>query len=416
MEGGQIVEQGLDNPQTECCRRWQKAMIKRELLFSLTVAEAGRRYAAVTLSKVEDDGIADPRNPPQSTSTHISHTASSSTCFEVLSQPVAIISAISQKYLSGPDGRKQVAAMISLPVGLPAVVRSPMIALMGAALGTSISPSLLQQAYEWLLPIAGMVLLSIFGGGLSWLYFNKIGRLDPVTAFFSAMPGGVIEMVMLGGAHGGDEKIIALVHASRIFIVVLVTPFLVSLISGEAIGARTALYLPLSSLDWSASSWLLFCMGAGSVLGAILRFPAYPLLGPMAVSGLLHYFDVMNIHTPSMLLWAAQVVIGCSIGLRFAGVPLARLLLTFFLSIGSVAILLSSATIFAVGVYALTGIAIPSLLLAYSPGGLAEMSIVALTLHIAVPFVVTHHVLRVILVILGASTVFGFFVVQKQTK
>ncbi|MEM7568010.1 MAG: AbrB family transcriptional regulator, partial [Pseudomonadota bacterium] len=50
--------------------------------------------------------------------------------------------------------------------------------------------------------------------------------------------------------------------------------------------------------------------------------------------------------------------------------------------------------------------AIP-VLLAYSPGGLAEMSLIALTLQIEVAFVATHHVVRVLLVMLLATPVFA---------
>jgi uncharacterized membrane protein AbrB (regulator of aidB expression) len=47
-----------------------------------------------------------------------------------------------------------------------------------------------------------------------------------------------------------------------------------------------------------------------------------------------------------------------------------------------------------------------SLTLAYSPGGLAEMSLVALSLGIDVAFVAAHHIVRVIFVMVGAGPAF----------
>jgi uncharacterized protein len=47
------------------------------------------------------------------------------------------------------------------------------------------------------------------------------------------------------------------------------------------------------------------------------------------------------------------------------------------------------------------------LLLAYSPGGLAEMSLIALSLGIEVAFVAAHHVIRVLIVMIGATPAFA---------
>jgi uncharacterized membrane protein AbrB (regulator of aidB expression) len=47
------------------------------------------------------------------------------------------------------------------------------------------------------------------------------------------------------------------------------------------------------------------------------------------------------------------------------------------------------------------------LLLAYSPGGLAEMSLVAVSIGVEVAFVAAHHVIRVFIVMLGAAPVFA---------
>jgi len=47
------------------------------------------------------------------------------------------------------------------------------------------------------------------------------------------------------------------------------------------------------------------------------------------------------------------------------------------------------------------------LLLAYSPGGLAEMSLVALALQIEVAFVAAHHIIRILFVMVSAGPVFA---------
>ncbi|QCJ00838.1 AbrB family transcriptional regulator [Agrobacterium larrymoorei] len=46
-------------------------------------------------------------------------------------------------------------------------------------------------------------------------------------------------------------------------------------------------------------------------------------------------------------------------------------------------------------------------MLGYSLGGVAEMSLIALTLGIEVPFVVFHHIVRVLLVLAGSAAIFA---------
>jgi hypothetical protein len=44
------------------------------------------------------------------------------------------------------------------------------------------------------------------------------------TCYFAAMPGGLNDMTIMGGAMGGEERAIALAHALRILTVVLTIP------------------------------------------------------------------------------------------------------------------------------------------------------------------------------------------------
>ncbi len=46
-------------------------------------------------------------------------------------------------------------------------------------------------------------------------------------------------------------------------------------------------------------------------------------------------------------------------------------------------------------------------MLAYSPGGLAEMSLVALALQIEVAFVAAHHIIRILFVMMSAGPIFA---------
>ena len=63
---------------------------------------------------------------------------------------------------------------------------------------------------------------------------------------------------------------------------------------------------------------------------------------------------------------------------------------------------------------AITGIDFLLLVLAYSPGGLAEMGLVALYLHLDTALVACHHIFRVVLV--GFSSGLSFKAKLRYTK
>jgi uncharacterized membrane protein AbrB (regulator of aidB expression) len=71
------------------------------------------------------------------------------------------------------------------------------------------------------------------------------------------------------------------------------------------------------------------------------------------------------------------------------------------------AILLGMTVGFALALNGITGIGIRDLILAYSPGGLAEMSLVSLALGGDAAFVSTHHIVRIILIVVFAPLLFG---------
>ena len=61
---------------------------------------------------------------------------------------------------------------------------------------------------------------------------------------------------------------------------------------------------------------------------------------------------------------------------------------------------------FAAALSPISGIPFAPIVLAFSPGGLAEMSLIALALGIETAFVATHHVARIAMIVIAAPLVF----------
>jgi uncharacterized membrane protein AbrB (regulator of aidB expression) len=83
-------------------------------------------------------------------------------------------------------------------------------------------------------------------------------------------------------------------------------------------------------------------------------------------------------------------------------------------SLGSSVLMIGLSVMFAWGVSHLTQYTLTELLLAYSPGGLAEMGLLALALQLEVALVSTHHILRILLVVAGASILMPLFGISKR--
>lgn len=283
-------------------------------------------------------------------------------------------------------------------------LRTVMIIVLGVLLGSAFSPEILERAALWpitLVSLAGYVLLSTVAG---YLYFRLAG-FEPKTAFFSGVPGGLNEMVTLTGAMGGDERQVSVAHTTRIFLVVMILPFLFRLIEDFDPGLRTfsADGAPLTAADIGL---LTGSAVAGLYIARFLRLPAPHLAGPMVASAAVHLLGLTHAAPPVILVAAAQVLLGASVGARFAGLTYRDL--GRILRLGGLAtlILLTITGVFAVGLNALTGIPFESIVLAFSPGGLTEMSLVALALNVDTAFVATHHIVRITVVVMLVPLLF----------
>ncbi len=298
-----------------------------------------------------------------------------------------------------------IASLSGVNLQVPGTLRSVMVTVLGVLLGSTFTPEVVGKASQWPATLISLAIYIMVLTGLLYLYFVKVQKFDPVTAYFSATPGGLNEMVIAGGSMGGDERTIALVHGSRILLVVMVIPFWFRFTEGER-AITTAVGPSIATTSLLDIGVLVACAVIGVILGKLIRLPAYRIVGPMLVSGGVHVAGWTQSAPPWEIVAVAQVVVGSSVGARFSGVPVDRVLKTIGASLGSTALMLITTVIFAFILAPLTGIAFEPIVLAFSPGGLAEMSLIALSLGIETAFVATHHVSRIAMIVIAAPLIF----------
>lgn len=298
------------------------------------------------------------------------------------------------------------AALYGLPVRSLHPLRMAMVTILGVMLGSSFTPALFSQLGAWPLPLSGLLVYCAATLGAGVLYFRYVAGVDVTTSFFSAAPGGLNEMTIVGTQMGGDERIISLTHAVRILIAVFTIPIWFRIFMDYSPAARAAANVGMLEVPVLELAKLGACAVIGGILGKRLRLPAWQVLGPMIASAAAHMTGLTAARPPIELISAAQVVMGVGVGCRFAGTRLSEVRTAILHAMVFAGITIAIAVLSATVLHQLTGLPIAALVLAYAPGGLAEMSLVALALSIDIAFVATHHAFRLLIVLAITPPIF----------
>jgi membrane AbrB-like protein len=301
-----------------------------------------------------------------------------------------------------------VAAFAGLRVGMRVQLRQGMIIILGVLLGSGFSADLARQLGQWAVSLGIVSLMTLSAATLCYFWLRHFTDWNKPTCYFAAMPGGLNDMTILGGAMGGEERAIALAQALRILTVVMTIPVWYRLVNGAQTSVLTMVRGPTGN-DWRDYAILIACGIAGAAVARLLRLPAAFMMGPMFLSAAVHLGGFTASRPPGELVAAAQVVVGAGIGCRFVGAAIDKLHKEMAASIGAAVIMIIVAVVFAKISVAITGLNLDATVLSYAPGGFAEMSLIGLALGIEVAMVATHHLFRLFLILLTSPLIFRFW-------
>ncbi|WP_354059015.1 AbrB family transcriptional regulator [Devosia sp. 2618] len=307
-------------------------------------------------------------------------------------------------------------AGIRVPISWP--LRSVMIGVIGLVAGGAFVPETVNQAGNWIFSLAGVAVYCAITTALGLFVCLKLGKLDRTTAAFSAAPGGLSEILVLGPSYGADVRWLSLVHGMRVAVIVVAVPLFIVWAANGSLGAsppnRTIDFtFDLSPLDMAI---LAACLAIGVVGGRRIGLPAAPLTGPLLLSAIVHYFGLTQANPPQLALIFAQIVIGTSVAQFFANVSLRQIAAGLAIGGGITLINLIIAVLFALGFQTWLQVPFSSGLIALVPGGLPEMSLIAIALELDPAFVSLHHLFRVVLVLVLLPILIPLWADAKPTK
>lgn len=292
----------------------------------------------------------------------------------------------------------------------PNQFRAIFIAVIGLAIGAQVTLDLFKSAGVFVYSFSALIVFVVLAQGFNYAIFRKFGKYDPPTAFYSGAPGGLYESIALGEVAGADLSVLMLQQFLRIILVVSLIPIGFSWWYGAPVGSASGLSLanetlatPLNYATLAVVGWL------GLTIAKVMHFPAPQLIGPIAAAAFVNLTGVAEIIVPSWAISVAQLVIGTALGMRFNGMTYEQLLRGIWLSFLSVSGMLVIGFLLSLAILPFTGQTLEVLLISFAPGGVTEMTLVALSLAANPAFVTLHHLFRIIVTVILLSQSKRFF-------
>jgi uncharacterized protein len=300
-------------------------------------------------------------------------------------------------FLSGSILAVAAASLASRPMLMPAPLVRVLLVLIGISLGAVVTPATLNGIAAYPLSIAVLIVAMACVSFSGAAYLRAVHGWDKLTAYLAAAPGGLSQVMGLAAEFNADMRAIAIVQTVRVAIIAIGLPAGLSLL-GLVGHARRSVG---GSFDPSQIDELAILVAASTVAAVIanrIRFPGGLLFGAMLTSGALHGSGYIHVAMPWWVTNTVMIAFGAVTGSRFAGTPL-RLLAKFIgAAFGSFAIAVTITAVFAAGLVGILALPVGEVMIAYAPGAVDAMMLLALALNLDPVYVGAHHLVRIFFV------------------
>lgn len=303
-------------------------------------------------------------------------------------------------FLSGSILAVASAALAGRPMLVPVPAVRVLVVLIGISLGSVVTPETLQGMASYPLSIAMLVLATIGISISGTAYLRGVHKWDTTTAYLAAVPGGLSQVLTVALDIGADLRAIAIVQSIRVAIVAVGLPAVLAMLGlvGPAPARAAALLGPFPFGE------LIVLVVASAVAATViykLRFPGGLMFGAMITSAALHGSGLIHVVLPWWFTTGVMIAFGSVTGSRFANTPIRLLLHYLGAAFGSFAVAFAVSVIFALVPVALLSLPIAEVMIAYAPGAVDAMMLLALALHVNPVYVGAHHLTRIFFVLLS---------------
>lgn len=252
--------------------------------------------------------------------------------------------------------------------------------------------------------LVGMALATATCAFAVALLLARAARLNLTAAFLASLPTSPVEAALMAERFQCNPGVVILAQTVRIAAVVVLVPVIIYAIDGWPSSAG----LRVPAVFDAAGTAILLAVGvAGALLFRLLRVANPFFLGPLAASSALAAVGFGPFFYPSVILSAAQIVLGVWLGSTFrrdlfqaAG----RLVIT---SILATLALLAMTSGVAVTIALSLGLNWELMVLSAAPGGVTEMALTAKFLGQDVALITAFHLTRIFIFIPNIPWIIG---------
>ncbi|RED54923.1 AbrB family transcriptional regulator [Cohnella lupini] len=285
----------------------------------------------------------------------------------------------------------------------PGYLRNAGLIVVGYAIGLSFTNDTLKEIVRQLPSMVLLTLLLLLLCMLTAYGLSRLAGISFPTSLTGSIPGGLTQMVSLAEETKGiDMTVVAFLQVSRLMMIVVFVPLIIfsplmGANSSPSNGAASVL-ATANSANWSdllpdILPYALLCTGL-ALLGKKVRFPTTFLLAPLIGAAVLHLSGVHGPSLPDTFIAAAQLVIGCYVGLLLKPEKLPNKLRIVTLALISGVILIVGACGLSYLMTKIHSVSVPTALLSLSPGGMDQMGIIAHEINANVSIVTSYQIFR----------------------
>jgi membrane AbrB-like protein len=302
-------------------------------------------------------------------------------------------------YLSGSIMAVAAASLAGRPMLIPTPLMRVLMTLIGISLGAVVTPETLQGMATYPLSLAVLMVACACISLAGTLYLRTVHGWDTVGAYLATAPGGLSQVMAIAIEMNADVRGIAIVQTIRVVIVAVCLPALLGLFG---LGSNTTPTVG-GSFNPAQLDELAILVTVSSVAAYAayrVRFPGGLLFGAMIASAALHGSGYIHAVMPWWVAYSVMIAFGAVTGSRFAGTPLRMLLRFVGAALGSFATAVVIVAVFAVILVEILSLPLAEVIIAYAPGAVDAMMLLALALNLNPVYVGAHHLMRIFFVLL----------------
>ena len=318
----------------------------------------------------------------------------------IISIPSAIIAEyfnVPLAWFLGPMLITSIASLAGFKTKMPRLILSLVLILLGLYIGNYIDKTLFSQMQQWAWTSLIMLVYILTSVLLVSKYLQKFSNYDKKTSIFSAAPGALGPLMILAENEKTDLSQVATSHLIRLIIIITVIPFII-------VNNAVTETLIINDFNYiTQNHFNLLILIIASIIFILvfdkIKIPAALLSGTLFASGLLQMTDIATYKLPDASINFCLLILGASVGCRFAEKTVKEIANNSLHSIVATTILVLLGLLAAYVATFFVDTNILTLILSFSPGGIYEVAVIAIAFDLDPDFVAFHHIIRLLMIL-----------------